>query len=324
MEKVGLLHVQLSGTLRDEANNMELFRERQKEQKKKFEFIMDRVQKRKVCLYKKTIEADEAEQAVDKIATIATATPKQTEKLQNKSKQCREAAVEAVKQYTSNVEQLEVVRQEWESTHITTCEGFQQLEVERINALRNALWMHSNHLSIQCVHDDECYEDLRKTLENCDIAEDNNCFVDMKRTVPNPPAPITFENYYERQTVATNGDTAGFVGAMKRFTNLLQGNNLSSSRSNICEPGSKGETTLPNDSVYASIPGLPQEPAAYREFSEEYKVLYDYVAQGDDELSISAGDTVVVIDQGQDGWWTVERNNQSGLVPGSYLTLSVY
>ncbi|CAL8355889.1 unnamed protein product [Lota lota] len=330
IEKIGLFHLHLSGTLKEEAKSIETFREQQKEQKKKFEFLMDKVQKTKVCLHKKTIEskksyeqrckeADEAEQVAVKIASAPSATPKQTEKLQNKSKQCREAADEAEKLYMSNIEQLDKIRLEWESTHVSTCEVFQQLEEERITFIRNALWMHSNHLSLQCVKDDECYEDLRNTLEKCAIVEDNNCFMDMKGTGPNPPAPIKFENYYERQTTAENGDTAGFVGVMKRFTTLLQGSNLCSSRTNVSEPVTQSQGEL-EDGVYASISGFPKEPTC-GEFSEEFKAMYDYVAQGDDELSVSAGDIVMVIEQGDDGWWMVERNGRFGLVPGSYLTL---
>uniref|UniRef100_A0A4W6CA84 Proline-serine-threonine phosphatase interacting protein 1a n=1 Tax=Lates calcarifer TaxID=8187 RepID=A0A4W6CA84_LATCA len=315
IENIGNLHVQLSGLLKEEVKRMEQFRDRQKEQRKKFEVIMEKVQKTKVSLYKKTIEskksyeqrckeADEAEQTAEKMGNAPTATPKQIEKMNNKSKQCREAAEEAEKQYMSNIEQLDKIRQEWESTHINTCEMFQQQEEDRLSILRNALWVHCNHLSMQNVKDDECYEDVRKTLEKCDIIIDNNCFVESKRTGSTPPAPIEYQNYYDKDATHDSNGSAGFVGVMKRLE-LHNG-----------EHSCQNSTAETSEGVYASIPGFQ----ATQLNSDEYKVMYDYVAQGEDELSVSAGDVVVVIDQGEDGWWTVKRNGLTGFVPGSYLT----
>ncbi|XP_076984577.1 proline-serine-threonine phosphatase-interacting protein 1 [Tamandua tetradactyla] len=327
LENVGSSHIQLAQALREELRSLEEFRERQKEQRKKYEAVMDRVQKSKLSLYKKTMEskksyeqrcrdADDAEQTCERISTSGN--QKQVEKSQNKAKQCRDSATEAERVYRQNVEQLEKVRGEWEQEHRTTCEAFQLQEFDRLTILRNALWVHCNQLSMQCVKDDELYEEVRLTLEGCSVDADIDSFIQAKGTGTEPPAPVPYHSYYDREiTLSGSPGTQVSCSVMKRFSGLLHGSPKTSAI-----PAASTESLTPtperNEIVYAAIavqdtPETPILPA------QDYRALYDYTAQNSDELDISAGDILQVILEGEDGWWTVERNGQRGFVPGSYL-----
>ncbi|XP_047397935.1 proline-serine-threonine phosphatase-interacting protein 1 isoform X3 [Sciurus carolinensis] len=330
MENVGSAHIQLALTLREELRSLEEFRERQKEQRKKYEAVMDRVQKSKLSLYKKAMEskrtyeqkcrdADDAEQAFERIS--ASGHQKQVEKSQNKAKQCKDSATEAERAYRQNIEQLEKVRGEWEQEHRTTCEAFQLQEFDRLTILRNALWVHCNQLSMQCVKDDELYEEVRLTLEGCSVDTDINSFIQAKSTGTEPPAPVPYQNYYDREVIPSSGSPGvpPSCGMIKRFSGLLHGSPKTTS---LQAPTASTETVTPtperNEGVYAAITvqetlGNAVPPA------QDYRALYDYTAQNSDELDISAGDVLAVILEGEDGWWTVERNGQRGFVPGSYL-----
>ena len=50
-------------------------------------------------------------------------------------------------------------------------------------------------------------------------------------------------------------------------------------------------------------------------------MLYDFMAQGDDEVTVAVGDEVVVLDDSNEEWWQVRRvkNGKEGVVPGSYV-----
>lgn len=76
-----------------------------------------------------------------------------------------------------------------------------------------------------------------------------------------------------------------------------------------------------SDGGYTPITGLQcAAPLATVSADEDhYIVLYEYTAQEGDELSISRGDMIRVLERGEDGWWTAERNGLTGLVPGNYL-----
>ncbi|KAK5654943.1 hypothetical protein OQA88_6700 [Cercophora sp. LCS_1] len=55
------------------------------------------------------------------------------------------------------------------------------------------------------------------------------------------------------------------------------------------------------------------------------KILYDFMAQGDDEVTVGVGDEVVIIDDAKsDEWWMVRRikNGKEGVVPSSYIEVT--
>ncbi|KAL0613328.1 Proline-serine-threonine phosphatase-interacting protein 2 [Plecturocebus cupreus] len=142
-------------------------------------------------------DKDEAEQAVSRSANLVN--PKQQEKLFVKLATSKTAVEDSDKAYMLHVSTLDKVREEWQSEHIKACEVFEAQECERINFFRNAMWLHVNQLSQQCVTSDEMYEKVRKSLEMCSIQKDIEYFVNQRKTGQIPPAPIMYENFYSTQ-----------------------------------------------------------------------------------------------------------------------------
>ncbi|KAJ5971157.1 uncharacterized protein N7479_001075 [Penicillium vulpinum] len=55
------------------------------------------------------------------------------------------------------------------------------------------------------------------------------------------------------------------------------------------------------------------------------QILYDFMAQGEDEVTVAVGDEVIVLDDTKsEEWWMVRRikNNKEGVVPSSYVEVT--
>lgn len=50
-------------------------------------------------------------------------------------------------------------------------------------------------------------------------------------------------------------------------------------------------------------------------------MLYEFMAQGSDEVTVAVGDEVIILDDNNEEWWKVRRvkNGREGVVPGSYV-----
>ncbi|XP_060931689.1 proline-serine-threonine phosphatase-interacting protein 2 isoform X2 [Limanda limanda] len=203
-EHVSLSHLQLAQSMREEAKKLEEFREKQKD----LEQQIDALHKQKSSHFKKTMDSkktyeqkcrdkEEADQNVNR--NTNTNNTKHMEKLNSKSQQAKQNSEEADRLYQQNVTTLGKVTDEWMKEHVKACEMFEKQSVERINFLRNTVWTHLNQLSQQCVTGDELYEEVRKSLEQCDVQEDIEHFVNLRRTGDKPPAAVLYENFYSGQ-----------------------------------------------------------------------------------------------------------------------------
>ncbi|TKS84317.1 Proline-serine-threonine phosphatase-interacting protein 2 [Collichthys lucidus] len=155
--------------------------------------LMGLSKKTKKTYEQKCRDKEEADQNVNR----NTNNTKQLEKLNAKAQQAKQNAEEADRLYQQNVTTLGKARDEWMKEHVKACEA-----LERINFLRNTVWTHLNQLSQQCVTSDELYEEVRKSLEQCDVREDIEHFVNLRQTGDKPPAPVVYENFYSGQTGA--------------------------------------------------------------------------------------------------------------------------
>lgn len=55
---------------------------------------------------------------------------------------------------------------------------------------------------------------------------------------------------------------------------------------------------------------------------ETGRVIYDYSATEEDELTIHEGETFSLLQTFDDDWWLVKVNQSVGLVPSNYVKLS--
>ncbi|NXP48302.1 PPIP2 protein, partial [Heliornis fulica] len=195
IDNVGQGHIQLAQTLRKEAKKMEDFREKQKLHRKKIEMIMDAIHKNRNLQYKKTMEVKH----MSSVALLYLSSLSHLWQLFLKLAQTKSSLEDSDRSYQQSVSALEKIREEWQTEHIKACEFFETQECERINYFRNALWLHANQLSQDCVQNDEKYEEIRKSLEMCSIEKDIDLFVNLRKTGSFPPAPVVYESYYNAQ-----------------------------------------------------------------------------------------------------------------------------
>ncbi|NXE80339.1 PPIP2 protein, partial [Cochlearius cochlearius] len=204
IDNVGQGHIQLAQTLREEAKKMEDFREKQKLHRKKIELIMEAIHKNRNLQYKKTMEVKQTCCCfLPYGALLSLSSLSHFWQLFLKLAQTKSALEDSDRGYQQSVTTLEKIREEWQKEHIKACEFFETQECERINYFRNALWLHVNQLSQDCVQNDEKYEEIRKSLEMCSIEKDIDFFVNLRKTGSAAPAPVVYENYYNTQRNAT-------------------------------------------------------------------------------------------------------------------------
>ncbi|NXN39292.1 PPIP2 protein, partial [Rhinoptilus africanus] len=202
IDNVGQGHIQLAQTLREEAKKMEDFREKQKLHRKKIELIMEAIHKNRNLQYKKTMEVKQTCCSF-LLALLYLSSLSHFWQLFLKLAQTKSALEDSDRSYQQSVTTLEKIREEWQKEHIKACEFFETQECERINYFRNALWLHVNQLSQDCVQNDEKYEEIRKSLEMCSIEKDIDFYVNLRKTGSLAPAPVVYENYYNTQRNAT-------------------------------------------------------------------------------------------------------------------------
>ncbi|KAK7208212.1 SH3 domain protein [Myxozyma melibiosi] len=122
--------------------------------------------------------------------------------------------------YQASLRNLSETIEKWNREWKAGCDKFQDLEEERIDFLKSNIWAFSNIISTVCVSDDEYCENIRVSLERCDVEKDIVAFVRERATgqeIPDSPKYINFMDGSSAYSMETNNYT---LAQFSRQTNL--------------------------------------------------------------------------------------------------------
>lgn len=112
-------------------------------------------------------------------------------------------------------------------------------------------------------------------------------------------------------------DSASPISAnRKSINNTILQNKINNNRSSLT---SSREDLVNNPTTNESdVPSLPPKP-----IREQCKVLYAYAPVNEDELKLSEGDIITLInrDLPDKGWWKGELRGKIGVFPDNFVTL---
>ncbi|KAK9493643.1 hypothetical protein V1508DRAFT_396806 [Lipomyces doorenjongii] len=120
---------------------------------------------------------------------------RELEKNNAKLEKAQMAVTASRRDYQTSLRNLGETTEKWNREWKAGCDKFQDLEEERIDFLKSNLWAYTNIMSTVCVADDEYCENIRLSLENCEIEKDICTFVKDRGTgqeIPDPPKYINF------------------------------------------------------------------------------------------------------------------------------------
>lgn len=325
-ENIAQYHMLLANKMRNELEfKVKEFHSHQREDRKKAEDTVRRAQTHKRRCFdnhnrakrdyeNKCREADKAEETA-----LNSQVGKDAEKMNNRFKRAKENSESADHLYKESVVVLEEARVHWEREYELCCLKFQSLEEERIDFLRNIIWIYTNIFSQSCVHIDDRMEEVRKVLEKCDIEKDIDEFVRNCRTGSERPVEISYQNFYQpKQNVVSNKISSVHL-------------KTSDKRPLPAIPPTQNSSGIMNQSIdipenYSSPDELQIQPNPAELYDslkdkKQVKVIYDYTAQGDQELNLKIGDKVVVIFEEDELWWfgQDEIGNQ-GMFPSTFIS----
>ncbi|CAI9736059.1 Hypothetical predicted protein [Octopus vulgaris] len=206
-DQVASTHEELSSVLSSQVEKIKTMNEVQDEKKRKCKESVRKCHSHNSTLYNRTLNAEkvykqkfleniQCKKQYESTKSFAVST-KDTEKLFNKHIKAVQGKENADALYKNLVDQLEESHKafEWE-IHQALIE-FQKLEEERIDMQRNLLWVVLNARSQVSVEEDKCYENVRKTLEQCDIQRDIIDFISNHQTGSTRPAYLKYHNLDE-------------------------------------------------------------------------------------------------------------------------------